>query len=157
MTDSLSQEQKNTVARWVAEGASLSEIQARLNTQFRLSFTYIEVRFLIDDLNLLIKDKTPAGQPADETVVDAADAYDGAEEDNAPAKNSVSVSIDPVQQPGVALGGSVTFSDGVTGQWYLDSYGQLGFVPPYKGYQPTKEDIRKFQDAIREAAAKIGY
>jgi hypothetical protein len=153
MSESLSNEQKSVVAQWVAEGASLSDIQARLNTRFSLSLTYMEVRFLIDDLDLVLKDKASSAQP------DAAStaALDAAAAQPAPQNAGVTVSIDPVQRPGVALGGSVTFSDGQTAQWSLDAYGQLGFVPPYEGYQPSREDIRQFQEALRKEVNAGGY
>jgi hypothetical protein len=73
----LSPEQKQTVAGWVAGGDNLSAVQKKLAEQFKLSLTYRDVRFLVDDLNLELKDpapkvdasdvsKTPAPRPAAE-------------------------------------------------------------------------------------------
>ncbi|WP_404421187.1 hypothetical protein [Nibricoccus sp. IMCC34717] len=56
---SLSAEQKQAVASWVTTGDNLSAIQKKLREQFQVSLTYMEVRFLIDDLNLALKDQAP--------------------------------------------------------------------------------------------------
>ena len=42
----------------------------------------------------------------------------------------VSISVSPVTKPGMMASGSVTFSDGVTCDWYLDQFGRPGLVPP---------------------------
>jgi hypothetical protein len=55
----LSDEQKRAIAAWVEAGDGLSTIQRKLSEQFKLSLTYMDVRFLLDDLNLQIKDATP--------------------------------------------------------------------------------------------------
>ena len=56
------------------QGAKLSEIQTRLASEFGLKLTYMEVRFLVDDLKLTPKDPEPpkvaapvaeAAKPAD--------------------------------------------------------------------------------------------
>ncbi len=168
MSESLSQEQKNTIAQWVADGASIADVQKNIRDTFGLSMTYMDVRFLVDDLNLTLQDK--AEPVAEETAVETAPAeapFQAEENSSAPSPNEeaapppasgqVRVTVDPVQRPGVALGGRVTFSDGLTGQWQLDSYGQLGFVPPHQGYQPTPADIQAFQSALQQEVAKMGY
>ncbi|MBL9213752.1 MAG: hypothetical protein JNL92_25025 [Opitutaceae bacterium] len=76
---SLTPEQKKSVAAWVAAGDNLSAVQKKLQEQFKLSLTYRDVRFLVDDLNLELKDaapkvdandvsKTPAPAPAPEAA-----------------------------------------------------------------------------------------
>jgi len=55
----LSPEQKQAVSGWVAAGDNLSAIQKKLSEQFKVSMTYMDVRFLVDDLNLALKDPTP--------------------------------------------------------------------------------------------------
>jgi hypothetical protein len=52
----LTPEQKQTVAAWVAAGDNLSTIQKKLSDQLKVSLTYKDVRFLVDDLNLELKD-----------------------------------------------------------------------------------------------------
>jgi hypothetical protein len=55
----LSPEQKQAVAAWVSAGANLAEIQRKLAEQFKLSMTYMDVRFLVDDLGLDLKSAAP--------------------------------------------------------------------------------------------------
>jgi hypothetical protein len=55
----LTPEQKQTVSSWVAAGDNLSAIQKKLSEQFQLSLTYMDVRFLVDDLGLELKNAAP--------------------------------------------------------------------------------------------------
>jgi hypothetical protein len=55
----LTEEQKKVVATWVAGGDNLSVVQRKLSDQFHVSMTYMDVRFLVDDLNLQLKDAPP--------------------------------------------------------------------------------------------------
>jgi hypothetical protein len=173
MSAALTQEQKTTVAQWVSDGASLSEVQQRINSDFGVSITYMDVRFLIDDLGVTPVDKTPppAPQPVVQDAAPAsADAQDSpsapiAEDEaiapdadpGAPVSGNVSITLDAVQRPGELASGSVTFSDGQSGQWFLDGSGQLGFEPPYKGYQPSPADVRQFQAQLQKELSKGGY
>ena len=59
----LDESQRKKVSQWVAEGLKLSEIQNRLAAELGLRMTYMEVRFLVDDLKLTPKDTEPS-QPA---------------------------------------------------------------------------------------------
>ncbi|HEY5998108.1 MAG TPA: hypothetical protein VI078_02250, partial [bacterium] len=71
----LDEAQRTKVAEWIRQGLKLSEIQNQLATDFGLRLTYMEVRFLVDDLKLTPKDaeppkpaasplQAPAGAPA---------------------------------------------------------------------------------------------
>lgn len=61
----LTPEQKQTVAAWVAAGDNLSTVQQKLTAQFKISLTYRDVRFLVDDLNLELKDPAPKVDASD--------------------------------------------------------------------------------------------
>ena len=63
----LTPEQKSAVASWIAAGDNLSAIQKKLSEQFKISMTYRDVRFLIDDLNLELKDSAPKVDASDVT------------------------------------------------------------------------------------------
>lgn len=63
----LTPEQKQAVADWVAAGDSLSTVQKKLLEQFQVTITYMDVRFLIDDLNLQVKDPAPKADTNDVT------------------------------------------------------------------------------------------
>jgi len=147
----LSEEQRQRVSAWILEGAKLSEIQNRLLSEFKLKFTYMEVRFLVDDLKLTPKDPEPpkvvappATTPAKLTV-----EKNPAPEGTLPA-SGVSVSVDQIAKPGAVVSGKVTFSDGQTADWYLDQTGRLGVVPKQAGYKPSAADVQDFQLALQQ-------
>lgn len=61
----LTPEQKAAVSSWVAAGDNLSAVQKKLSEQFKLSLTYRDVRFLVDDLDLALKDPAPKVDASD--------------------------------------------------------------------------------------------
>lgn len=61
----LTPEQQQAVSSWVAAGDNLSAIQKKLSEQFQVSMTYRDVRFLVDDLNLALKDPAPKVDTSD--------------------------------------------------------------------------------------------
>ena len=67
MAKTLTPEQKQTVAAWVAAGDNLSTVQKKLVEQFKVSMTYIDVRFLVDDLGLELKNAIPKADASDVT------------------------------------------------------------------------------------------
>src|SRR6185503_14357398 len=131
--------QKKEVATWLSQGLKLADIQKRLQTDFRVNLTYMEVRFLVDDLKLVPKDPPPkpdktldpalpsagaslasglsAGSPAPARETDAGTAPLGA--------SKVAVTVDALARPGSMVSGSVTFSDGQSAIWHLDQFGRM--------------------------------
>jgi hypothetical protein len=101
----LSPEQKQAVSEWVAAGDNLSAIQKKLSEQFKVSMTYMDVRFLVDDLNLALKDPTPKVDASD--VTKAAPAQPAAGKppekkgllEKAKEKLGLSKSEDPAAEP----------------------------------------------------------
>ena len=63
----LTPEQKQTVSAWVAAGDNLSLVQKKLAEQFKISMTYMDVRFLVDDLGLELKNAAPKADASDVT------------------------------------------------------------------------------------------
>jgi len=179
MTQTLSPEQKETVAGWVAAGDNLSQIQKKLTEHFKLSLTYMDVRFLVDDLNLSLKDAAPKADtnlkkseppPAkDKHALEGAHpaAADGlppeAAEldpmDDLPAgAGGVTVSVDKVTLiPGAMASGTVTFGDGVTGKWIVDNYGRPGFTEVSKpDYRPSPADAQAFMQELSAVLQRRG-
>lgn len=68
----LTPEQKQTVASWVAAGANLSLVQQKLSSEFKISMTYMDVRFLVDDLGLELKNAAPKVDTTDVSKATAA-------------------------------------------------------------------------------------
>ena len=69
----LTPEQKKAVSQWVAAGETLSTVQKKLAEEFQLSLTYRDVRFLVDDLDLELKDAAPRVDANDVTKAAVAD------------------------------------------------------------------------------------
>ena len=53
----LTNEQIEAVKQWVGQGADIADVQKRLSQQFGVSMTYMDVRFLIDDIGATLEDK----------------------------------------------------------------------------------------------------
>lgn len=146
--------QRQKVATWIAEGAKLSEIQNRLASEFGLKLTYMEARFLVDDLKLTPKDPEPPKTPEPAAAVKPAGP---APADPAAGPGQVTVTVDQIARPGAIVSGKVAFSDGQTADWYLDQTGRLGVVPKQQGYKPSAADVQDFQLALQQEMAKLGY
>src|SRR5271156_2482537 len=61
----LTPEQTKAVSEWVASGDNLHTVQKKLADQLKISMTYMDVRFLVDDLNLQLKDPAPKADASD--------------------------------------------------------------------------------------------
>lgn len=159
----LNDAQKQRVAAWLGEGLKLSEIQKRIESEFGLRPTYMEVRFLVDDLKIMPKDPPPPPPPPPPPAAAAAPAAPAApastppEDAPLPGSGGVRVTVDHLAKPGAALSGSVTFSDGQSGTWYLDEMGRLGLGMKQKGYRPPAADIEEFQMKLQQELARQGY
>src|SRR5262252_7923936 len=115
----LDEAQRKKVAAWIAEGLKLSEIQNRLATELGIRMTYMDVRFLVDDLKLTPKDVdrpklaapvlpvAEAPKPADSKGLTAEQPAA-----SPAASGTVSVSVDALARPGAVVSGKAKFSDG---------------------------------------------
>jgi S-formylglutathione hydrolase FrmB len=157
--------QISKVSQWVAEGSTLSVIQGRLSSELGISMTFLDVRFLVDDLNLTLQEKEEPKKeepvaaevaPTDASGGDPAQATVPSEPTPATAAN-VKVEIDPLARPGTMVSGTVTFSDGQLADWYLDMEGRPGVVPQVPGYRPTQPDIVDFQTKLDLVLRQAGY
>src|SRR5271163_620620 len=149
----LTEEQRQRVAAWITQGAKLSEIQTRLASEFGVKVTYMEARFLVDDLKLTPKDPEPpkvVAPPATAAPLGANSVP------TAPAGGKVTVSVDQITKPGAMISGKVAFSDGQLADWYLDQTGRLGVVPKQTGYKPSAADVQEFQTALQTEIARLG-
>ena len=162
----LTPEQKQAVSQWVAAGDNLYAVQKKLIDQFKVSMTYMDVRFLVDDLNLQLVDpapkadasdvsKTPApaapekAGPADKASEKPGLGNEGSAED-AHGSPGVRVTVDKVSlNPNAMASGTVTFPDGVTGKWMVDLQGRPGLTDVSKpGYRPSPADAQAFMQEL---------
>ena len=167
----LTDTQREAVASWVADGASLDEIQKRIKSEFGVHLTYLDVRLLVAELPQ--PEETEAGGREDKTnktpktprteplgmdsgteeplgVDDGSgEPIDEAQDSNeAQAVSAPTVTIDALMLPGTIASGDVTFSDSKTGKWYLDQMGRLGLGNLPEGYRPSPTDAALFQQQL---------
>ena len=180
---SLTPEQKQAVTAWVAAGDNLSAVQKKLSEQFKLSMTYRDVRFLVDDLGLELKNAAPKADASDLSKAAVAKAAPGAARpepaegaaenegmppEDLPADEGVpavppaglggfALEMDRLMRPGTMVSGSVTFSDGVSGKWALDQQGRLMLETAQKGYQPSPADVHTFQRELQAQLQRQGF
>lgn len=166
----LTPEQKSAVSEWVAAGDSLYAVQKKLSDQFKVSMTYMDVRFLVDDLNLQLKDPKPTADASDVSkgappaekkgfiekakeklglAPSGADPSAEADDDAGPP-SGVRVTVDKVTlNPNAMASGTVTFGDGVTGKWMVDHQGRPGLLEVSKpGYRPSAADAQAFMQEL---------
>ncbi len=158
----LTDAQTTAVAQWLADGASLSDVQRRLREDFQLTLTYLDTRLLVDDLKLSLKEpEPPAPEPAAEAAPEPlpGEAPLPADDDLPlpPAGGKVNVTIDQITKPSALISGRVTFSDGETAAWYLDQMGRLGLDPTTLGYRPAERDVLAFQVELQRLARAQGF
>ncbi len=158
----LEQAQKEKVSAWIAEGRSLSEIQKLLDKELNIRLTYLEVRFLVDDLKLTPKDAVrpeapkPIGTPPADKTAPGQPAAPAAPAEEPAGLGAVSITVDTLARPGAVVSGSVTFSDGQKAKWYLDQMGRLGLAPEQQGYRPSQEDLQEFQMELQRELQNMG-
>lgn len=153
------EEIKQFIADKTAEGMSLTAIQDALSAQ-GVKIRFMELRLLAAEIESVLAkkeaDKAAAEAPAPEEkkteeapapapAETAAPAPDGV----AKVRRATTVSVSPIQRPGFAMSGSVSFGSGVTADWYVDQTGRLGL--DNASGQPDEQDIQEFQIELRKA------
>ena len=150
----LSAEQEALVRQWVAEGASLSDVQKNIRSEFGLHPTFFDVRMLVMNLGATLKDKE-VQVAADDVTKAKLPPKPGTAAPQAPG--SVTVSVDTLQViPGAIISGSVVFSDGNKARWYFDKMGRFGFEPELPGYTPPEGDMQSFKVQLSQELRQRG-
>ena len=169
----LTEDQKAAIADWVSEGASLADVQRLLRETFSISMTYMDVRFLVDDLDLTFAEPEAEEKAAEAGTTDPAADLHGAKAEpvdgaaaneaeepelvDAGGTGSVQVEVDAVMRPGALVSGTVRFSDGKSLGWQLTSAGQLGLIPgDDPDYRPSAEDVEAFQGELEKVLREKG-
>ena len=154
----ITESQKVMIADWVKQGETIAIIQRKLREEMELSLTYMDVRFLVDDLNLVYSESEDSCEMNEESAVNVEEiqASDAIEEPE--LVSGVKVNVDPVTPPGALVCGTVNFSDGKQMAWQLSAAGQLGLVPgDDPDYRPNPEDLQEFQSQLQQVLQKHGY
>ena len=162
MDKNLENEIKAFVAKELAEGISLSDIQNHINAEFKLNMTYMDVRILASSLDVDWQALDPNAKkqtaPETENTGEAVENKPLHEEtlpaDNAESSGDTVVEVSKIARPGMMLSGSVKFASGSTAEWYVDNMGRLG-LENLAGEKPSQEDIEKFQIELDKAVRKV--
>lgn len=153
--------QKQQVSQWITEGLELSDIQQRLGDEFGIHLTYMEVRFLVDDLGLQVKDRESENEEPKEAGSGSLPAADtelvDEDRESSGTPGKVQVSIDQITRPGSVVSGHATFSDGKRAEWHLDQMGRMGLIPEEEGYKPPEDDVMEFQVQLQNLLRKSGF
>jgi hypothetical protein len=134
-------EQVTRIREWAQQTSNLSDLQTQINATYNLHLTYMEVRFLLDDLGLELK-KVEFKPAANTNVEQEGELIEE-------GGSGFSVTVDSVTKPGVLINGQVVFSDGQKAAWHLDEIGRLGLKPQQLGYRPSQEDLARFQEEVQ--------
>jgi len=162
---SLSPEQISQIQAWADDGDGFPEIQKKLRDEFEVRITYLETRFLLEDLKIELKpapalEPEPELEPDPEVVPGETGVSDeeiagedhSAEDGNVTAK----VSIDALLRPGAIISGKVDFGGGHVASWWLDQMGRLGMDPIADGFRPSEAQVLAFQEELRAVVQKSG-
>lgn len=152
------EEIKQFIADKTAEGLSLTAIQDALSAQ-GVKIRFMELRLLAAEIESALAKKeaekaaaeAPAPAPEDKKTEEtpAAPAETPAPAGGEKVRGATTVTVSPIQRPGFAMSGSVSFGSGVTADWYVDQTGRLGL--DNASGQPDEQDIQEFQIELRKA------
>ena len=152
------EEIKQFIADKTAEGLSLTAIQDALSAQ-GVKIRFMELRLLAAEIESVLAKKeaekaaaeAPAPAPEDKKTEEtpAAPAETPAPAGGEKVRGTTTVTVSPIQRPGFAMSGSVSFGSGVTADWYVDQTGRLGL--DNASGQPDEQDIQEFQIELRKA------
>lgn len=126
--------------------------------EFKTSMTYMEVRFLVDDLDVAMVEPE-SEEEKDSAAADEAKPVDEAELVDEGSPGSVNVEVDAIMRPGSLVSGTVKFSDGQSLGWQLSATGQLGLIPDEDNpeYRPAPTDLEQFQTQLQEVLQQKGF
>ena len=153
---SLSPEQISQIQAWADDGDGFPEIQKKLRDEFEVRITYLETRFLLEDLKIELK---PAPEPEPEVIPEETGVSDDESTGGDPAEDgdaTAKVSIDALLRPGAIISGKVDFGGGHVASWWLDQMGRLGMDPIADGFRPSEAQVLAFQEELRAVVQKSG-
>ncbi len=152
---------KRFIADKTNDGLTLTAIQDALAEQ-GVKLRFMELRMLAAEIESVLQkkaeDKAPAPVPEKNTETEKEST--AVQDEAAPAaepettaqtpglRGQTTVTLSPIQRPGYAASGTVTFGSGATAEWFLDQTGRLAL--DNANGQPDQQDIREFQMELRK-------
>ena len=144
----LTQKQIAAITKMAGEEYDLNNVQKRMVEELGLKLTCMDVRFLLQDLNVNLK------QPEPEPVAPAAEAPQPTQAAAAamgPGVARTVVSVSDITPPTAIVAGTVSFASGAKGTWEMDRTGRLNWEPT-EG-EPTPTDMREFATELKKVLA----
>ena len=150
------------IAKLMAEGNTLADVQRLLKDEHDVVLTYLELKMIALDLEVdwTQYDKAKPEEAEEESEEGSADEDSSAEGADPEAASDEEEAIEPpgfttvnvskIVRPGSAISGDVTFKSGAKAEWSLDQMGRLG-LNPKNDLQPDEDDLRDFEAELRRA------
>lgn len=148
---SLTEDQVSKIRGWAESGDGVPEIQKKLRDEFDIRVTYLETRFLLEDLKIELL-PTPEPEPKKEEEPDGVD-----EEVEEAVEGAVKMSVDSLLRPGAIISGKADFGGGKVVSWWLDQMGRLGMDAGDPDFRPSEEQVLSFQAELQKVLRKNGY
>ena len=131
--DQLSPEQVRSIRDWAEEGLDLNAIQKRLHEDLGIKLTFMDTRFLLQDLDIQIRQPEPelqAEQPAPASLL-----------------GKTQVTVDEITPPHALMAGKILFRSGAQGVWDIDRTGRINWDATLG--EPTADDLREFETELQ--------
>lgn len=141
--DQLSPEQIQSIRNWAEEGLNLNAIQKKLHEELGIKPTFMDTRFLLQDLDIHLKHPEPAPQSGRK------DELAGSAPAPAPLLGKTQVTLDEVTPPHALMAGKVLFKSGARGVWDIDRTGRINWDATQG--EPTADDLREFETELQSA------
>lgn len=144
------QVRNNLIAKLMAEGNKLADVQRILKDEHDVVLTYMELKMIALDLPVdWTQFDTPKAEESDEEGEgEGEEAAEEEEEEVIEPPGFTTVEVSKVVRPGAAISGEVTFKSGARAEWFLDQFGRLG-LNPKTNLQPDEDDLRDFQAELQ--------
>ncbi len=145
MSTIVNEEQLAAVKKWVAEGVDLNGIQKKLQSEYGLHLTYMDVRFLLLDHGIELASEKPspdvaANDPQSESKEHLSEGGEGN------VSGTVRVELDDLQLPGTLISGKAHFPGGAEGAWQIDQLGRFGWSK--LNGTPSPEEMKSFEQEL---------
>jgi hypothetical protein len=137
-------ESKKIIAKLLADGISLSDIQGILAKDHDIRMTFLELRLIASELENVDWGKFNKEEPVDDDKAKTKDSTPSQE-----ISGRTVVEISKLVRPGAVASGTVSFGSGAKAEWILDQMGRLG-LDKAEG-KPTEQDLKEFQEELQKA------
>ena len=152
--DQLSPEQVRSIRDWAEEGLDLNAIQKRLHEDLGIKLTFMDTRFLLQDLDIQIRQPEPepqAEQPAELSGAAGPPprpaSLPGAPAPPASLLGKTQVTVDEITPPHALMAGKILFRSGAQGVWDIDRTGRINWDATLG--EPTADDLREFETELQ--------